>query len=263
MSKQSCPTVETNQVMTATAMRHDATTSEKKLITVALADMCAVDMRPFYIVKGRGFRNYTQTVLNIGVNSKVGMLVKNILPDPTTISRNVQKRSNAGRKILTAALKTHQAEVVRIGNTTDIWTDDIDKNEIAKTLKQENVTRWKSAFRCMISVDEALSELTEILRARGRGMVFKVCKIDHELLKEFIAFLVLFQEATLALEMFVEPTLHRVLYFWQNLLKHCQVVAADITTKEKDDTIITLKKYSPAFIAFKPKFAELIGKKFI
>ncbi|OAE24427.1 hypothetical protein AXG93_4530s1290 [Marchantia polymorpha subsp. ruderalis] len=89
MSKHSCPPAETNQVMTATATRRDATTSEKKLITVALADMCAVDMRPFYIVKGTGFRNYTQTVLNIGVNSKVGMLVDNILPDPTTESRNV------------------------------------------------------------------------------------------------------------------------------------------------------------------------------
>ncbi|BBN02288.1 hypothetical protein Mp_2g14090 [Marchantia polymorpha subsp. ruderalis] len=390
MSKHSCPPAETNQVMTATATRRDATTSEKKLITVALADMCAVDMRPFYIVKGTGFRNYTQTVLNIGVNSKVGMLVDNILPDPTTISRNVQMRSNAGREILTAALKAHLAEGIQIGSTTDIWTDDINKvsflsvtvhfiddeftlhhrtlacspfpgphhgcdvlekyegvlrkfginrydqvtvvtdrgsnmhsadgipslygwipccdhiistiltttrelewlkfyhlalelfdtidqvkalvtyvkqanlqDEIAETLKQENATRWNSALRCMISVDEALPELTEILRARGRGLVSKVNKIDHELLKEFIAFLVPFQEATLALEMFAEPTIHRVLYFRQNLLKHCQVVAADITTKEKDGTITTLKKDSPAFIALKPKFAELIREKFI
>ncbi|OAE25920.1 hypothetical protein AXG93_949s1110 [Marchantia polymorpha subsp. ruderalis] len=119
--------METNQVMTATATRRDATTSEKKLISVALADMCAVDMRPFYIVKGTGFRNYTQTVLNIGLNSKVGMLVDNILPDPTTINGNVQMRSNAGREILTAALKAHLAQGIRIGNTTDIWIDDINK----------------------------------------------------------------------------------------------------------------------------------------
>ncbi|OAE22810.1 hypothetical protein AXG93_496s1050 [Marchantia polymorpha subsp. ruderalis] len=137
------------------------------------------------------------------------------------------------------------------------------QDEIAKTLKQENVTRWNSALRCMISVDEALPELTKILRARGRRLVSKVTKIDHELLKEFIAFLVPFQEAILALEMFEEPTLHRVLYFWQNLLKHCQVVEADITIKEKDGTITTLKKYSPAFIALKPKFVELIREKFI
>lgn len=110
MSKHSCTPAKTNQVMTATATRRDATTSKKKLITVALADMCAVDMRPFYIVKCIGFMNYTQTVLNIGVNSKVGMLVDNILPDPTTISRNVQMRSIAGREILTAALKSHLAE---------------------------------------------------------------------------------------------------------------------------------------------------------
>ncbi|BBN12813.1 hypothetical protein Mp_5g23090 [Marchantia polymorpha subsp. ruderalis] len=255
MSKHSCPPAEINQVMTATATRRDATTSEKKLITVALADMCAVDMRPFYIVKGTGFRNYTQTVLNIGLNSKVGMLVDNILPDPTTITRNVQMRSNAGREILTATLKVKAlVTYVKQANLQD---------EIAKTLKQENATRWNSALRCMISVDKALPELTEILRARGRGLISKVNKIDHELLKEFIAFLVPFQEAILALEMFAEPMIHHVLYFWQNLLKHCQVVAADITTKEKDGTITTLKKDSPAFIALKPKFAELIREKFI
>ncbi|BBN07431.1 hypothetical protein Mp_4g03790 [Marchantia polymorpha subsp. ruderalis] len=277
MSKHSYPPAETNQVMTATATRRDATTSEKKLISVALADMCAVDMRPFYIVKGTGFRNYTQTVLNIGLNSKVGMLVDNILPDPTTINGNVQMRSNAGREILTAALKAHLAQGIRIGNTTDIWIDDINKvkalvtyvkqanlqDEIAKTLKQENATRWNFALCCMISVDKTLPELTKILHARGRGLVSKVSKIDHELLKELIAFLVPFQEATLALEMFAEPTIHRELYFRQNLLKHCQVVAADITTKEKDGTITTLKKDSSAFIALKPKFAELIREKFI
>ncbi|BBN19838.1 hypothetical protein Mp_8g14090 [Marchantia polymorpha subsp. ruderalis] len=353
--------------------RADATTSEKKLITVALADMRAVDMRPFYIVKGTGFKNYTQTVLNIGVNSKVGMLVDNILPDPTTISKNVRMRSNAGREILIAALKSHLAEGIWIGDTTDISTDDINKvsflsvtvhfindkftrhhrtlacslfpgphhgsevivvrdrgsnmhsadgipslygwipccdhiistilttimdkrirmvegkksaplyelyhlalelfetidqvkalvtyvkqanlqDEIAKTLKQENATRWNPAPLCMINVDEGLPELTETLRARGRGLVSKVSKIDHELLKEFIAFLVHFQETFLALEMFVEPTIHRVLD---------RVVAADITTKEKDGTITTLKKDSPAVIALKPKFAKLIREKFI
>ncbi|OAE28013.1 hypothetical protein AXG93_2646s1150 [Marchantia polymorpha subsp. ruderalis] len=190
--------------------------------------MRAVDMRPFYIVKGTGFKNYTQTVLNIGVNSKVGMLVDNILPDPTTISKNVRMRSNAGREILIAALKSHLAEGIWIGDTTDISTDDINKvkalvtyvkqanlqDEIAKTLKQENATRWNPAPLCMINVDEGLPELTETLRARGRGLVSKV-------------------------------------------------VAADITTKEKDGTITTLKKDSPAFIALKPKFAELIREKFI
>ncbi|PTQ37542.1 hypothetical protein MARPO_0056s0021, partial [Marchantia polymorpha] len=365
MSKHSCTPAETNQVMTATATRRDATTSEKILITVALADMCAVDMRPFYIVKGTGFRNYTQTVLNIGVNSKM--------------------QSNAGREILIAALKAHLAEGIQIGSTTDIWTNDINKVfflsvtvhfiddeftlhhrtlacspfpgphhgsdvlekyegilqkfginkydqvtvvtdrgsnmhsadgipslygwipccdhiistiltmiidkrtrmvegkksapfyefyhlalELFDTIDQVKVlvTYVKQAnlqdeIAKTLNVDEALPELTEILRARGCGLVSKVNKIDHELLKEFIAFLVPFQEATLALEMFAEPTIHRVLYFWQNLLKHCQVGAADITTKEKDGTITTLKKDSPAFIALKPKFAELIKEKFI
>lgn len=37
----------------------------------------------------------------------------------------------------------------------------------------------------------------------------------------------------------------------------------DITTKEKDGTITTLKNDSLAFIALKPKFAKLIREKFV
>lgn len=89
MSRHSSPLAESNQGMTTMAMRRDATTIEKKLIIAVLADMCAVDMHSFHIVKGSGFKNYTQTILNIGVNSKIDMSVDNILSNPITISRNV------------------------------------------------------------------------------------------------------------------------------------------------------------------------------
>ncbi|OAE23367.1 hypothetical protein AXG93_1660s1260 [Marchantia polymorpha subsp. ruderalis] len=79
-----------NLMVLDTTTRRDAITTQKKLIIVALADLCAVDMRPFHIVKDSGFMNYTETFLNIGVNSKVNMRVDNILPYPTTIKRNVQ-----------------------------------------------------------------------------------------------------------------------------------------------------------------------------
>lgn len=80
-------------------------------------------MRPFYIVKSSGFKNYVQIVLNIGVSLKVGMRVENNLPDPTTTSEKLQALCSAGREALTAAREAHLAEGIWIGSTTDIWID--------------------------------------------------------------------------------------------------------------------------------------------
>lgn len=109
--------------MKATGTRHDATTTKKELITVALADMWAVDMHPFHTVKSSGFRNYTQTVLNFGVNLKVGMSMDKTLHVQTAIKQNAHKRSSAGRKLLATILYAHLAEWFWIGWTTDIRTE--------------------------------------------------------------------------------------------------------------------------------------------
>lgn len=128
------------------------------------------------------------------------------------------------------------------------------RDELAKTTKQENTTQWNSALCCLMSVDNALPELTEILHARDRDLVSKVTKIDYRLLKGYITFLVSFQKATLALEVFAKPTLHRVLHFSQNLLKYFHIATSDINIMEKDSTITTLLKDTSAFAASKPKF---------
>lgn len=120
-----------------------------------------------------------------------------------------------------------------------------------------------SALCCMISVDEALQELTEILRGRGRRLVFKAIEIDHELLEAFILFLVPFQKDALALEEFAEPTIHLVLYFCQNLLKRCQIIKTDSTIMEECGTISTLMNDPPPFAALEPKFAELVKQKLV
>lgn len=115
----------------------------------------------------------------------------------------------------------------------------------------------------MSSIDKTISEPTKILRARGRRLVSKVNEIDHERVKKFIYFLVPYNEARLALEVFAEPTLHSVLYFRQNLAMNFQGVKIHITTKEKDSMMTILMKDSPAFDALKQDFAELIKEKFV
>lgn len=116
------------QLLRRAAMRWDY--NWEKLFTEALADMCAVGMCPLPILKGSFFRNYAQTVLNIGVSSKVGMSIDNIPPDPTSIRRNVQIRSGAGHELMTSTQDAHMAEGIRIGSTTDNSTDDINKGSL-------------------------------------------------------------------------------------------------------------------------------------
>lgn len=400
LTKHSCPKMTTNQSLTALVTRCDPNPWEKKSITGALADMCAVDMRPFDIVKGKGFREFSQKLLNIGVNSKRGISIDKLFPAPITVSRNIERRSKSGRDVLTAVLVQHLDDGIGIGSTTDIWTDDVNKvsflsvtaqfidkefvlhnrtlacqpfpmphkgpdvlekyqevlssfklhhpdlvtvvtdrgsnmhsrdsipsvfywepccdhiigtilttvinkrtrtvdgkksapfyefeekapelftlidivkalvtyvkqaaleKDLETTVKQEVVTRWNSLLRCLKSVEKVLDELIELLRSRGRGLASKATLIDRDLLKELITFLEPFQEATLALEVFKQPTLHRVLYFRQSLLTHCEVVREDIAVKNKDGTVTILRQDSPSIASLKPKFRELIEEKF-
>ena len=84
------------------------------------------------------------------------------------------------------------------------------QSKLTKTLKQENVTRWNSLLRCLHSVQDMLGEVVVLMTERNK--LHKVANIDKDLLKELITFLEEFQKATLALEKFKEPTLHRVIY---------------------------------------------------
>jgi hypothetical protein len=83
------------------------------------------------------------------------------------------------------------------------------QGKLTKTLKQENVTRWNSLLRCLLSVQDMLDEVIVLMTERNK--LHKVVNIDKDLLKELITFLEEFQKATLALEKFKEPTLHLIL----------------------------------------------------
>lgn len=62
----------------------------KRLVSEALAQMCAEDMRPFEIVAGSGFEHFCQILLDIGRKSKDYISISCLLPDPTTVSRRLQ-----------------------------------------------------------------------------------------------------------------------------------------------------------------------------
>ncbi len=87
---QQASSIETNQ----TKINHffptklDLPNFVKTGVTSKLVDLCVNDLRPFHIVKGSGFIEYSQYLINIG--AKYGVIdVGSILCDDRTISRNV------------------------------------------------------------------------------------------------------------------------------------------------------------------------------
>jgi hypothetical protein len=84
------------------------------------------------------------------------------------------------------------------------------QQELSKTLKQENITRWGSQFRMLSSVQEMFDEVTEMLTTRQRLSYLQ--SIDRSLLDELVRFLAHFQESILKLECWKKPTLHLVAF---------------------------------------------------
>jgi hAT family C-terminal dimerisation region len=76
------------------------------------------------------------------------------------------------------------------------------------------------------------------------------------LLSEFITFLRDFELATLALEKFKEPTLHRVVYWRHRLLSHLEVVYEDVVEGEKVVTVADSTEIADIKILLLPIFQE-------
>ncbi|CAF0981740.1 unnamed protein product [Rotaria sordida] len=103
----------------------NVTVDDKRSITVACAKFCSFDMRPFSIVKGQGFTNLCQNLINIGYQygtTKSGPpSASSVLPDPTNVSRTVSQISEEYREQLKNILKVDLQGVKLIGISTDYW----------------------------------------------------------------------------------------------------------------------------------------------
>lgn len=104
------------------------TTKEKEIkkeikdsVTKACVTLCSKDVRPFDIVSGSGFINFAQTLLQIGAT--YGNLdAKNLLPHPTTVSRNTEKEMERVRNELISKVQL-LIDSRSCSATTDMWTD--------------------------------------------------------------------------------------------------------------------------------------------
>ena len=107
------------------------------------------------------------------------------------------------------------------------------QDRLTTTLKQENSTRWGSLLRCLKSVHKSFDDVTSICQSRRRSGLTEC--IDTELLAEVIKLLEPFQQATLALETFESPTLHKALYWYTKLRGHLKANIDD------SDVVATLR----------------------
>src|SRR5688572_25773163 len=79
-------------------------TTAKDMVTKKIINLVCKDLRPFEIIVGQGFREFSQEMIDI--SSKYGSLqVDNLFPHPTTISRNIIKNADSLKKKIAENLK--------------------------------------------------------------------------------------------------------------------------------------------------------------
>ena len=125
LRRHRCCNLDNQSKITSFLQKNEAPANVKELIKKKSINFVCCDLRPFEIVSGKGFQEFAQELVNIG--SVYGPLsIDELLPNPTTISRNIVKmaesiKSNLGTKLIEIFKKIGGAF------TTDCWTDDYRK----------------------------------------------------------------------------------------------------------------------------------------
>jgi hypothetical protein len=101
-------------------------------------------------------------------------------------------------------------------------------------------------------------ELVPLLQMKDK--LSKLNDISRALLKELIAFLAPFQQATLAFEKFKHPTLHKVVWWCHVILGHLRLVLSDVVD---EDGNVTTAKDSDSIKAIKGIMLPLLYSKFV
>ncbi|OAE22026.1 hypothetical protein AXG93_3719s1050 [Marchantia polymorpha subsp. ruderalis] len=128
MSNHKCLQVERSDsgAMKLFATKGVPTTHDKKM-TLAYANFCAVDLRPFQSIAGLGLKGLVQTTLDISVASNKRLMVDDLLCQPVTTRRNIETCAMKGHVIVANRLQEHIDTDVFMAITLDLWTDNIKK----------------------------------------------------------------------------------------------------------------------------------------
>lgn len=104
------------------------TTKDREKVTNACVKMCAQDFRPFNSVGCDGFVNLVQQCMDIASKSHGHMLARDLLPSPSTVSRNVETVKDLVVNSLSETFYQHSnKEGIGLAFTTDMYTENFTK----------------------------------------------------------------------------------------------------------------------------------------
>jgi hypothetical protein len=125
LKRHKCPSDEKQQKITSFWGKKGIPAAAKEATTKKIINLVCKDLRPFEIILGKGFKEFSQEMINIGATYG-NLSVDELFPHPTTISRNVIKNADSAKTALALKLK-NVFQFVGGAFTTDMWTDDYRK----------------------------------------------------------------------------------------------------------------------------------------
>ena len=98
----------------------------KQGVTGKCVSFCAMDIRPFNIVEGEGFKLLAQELIDVGATyGKVPASA--VIPCANTVTNHCKTSAGEKREAFTTQIKAHLKNGGTVGMTTDMWTDDYRK----------------------------------------------------------------------------------------------------------------------------------------
>jgi len=157
--------------------KHIVTKQEKETMTIAAADYCAIDMRPFESLSRLGLKALIQIALDIRSSNTGRVTIDELFTNPTTVNCNVNSRARNSREKLTLVLKKHFDSGLSVACTLDLWMDTVKKNSyMSITIHYINEMFNLYARTLHVKPIEEASHTTEmVLEEFSKGLaVFKV-----------------------------------------------------------------------------------------
>lgn len=155
------------------------TTDMKTTFRDACVQMCTGDIRPFNIVQGNHFQSLIQTAIDLGAQH--GRIeAKNLIPDPTTISRNVEKTAKEIRLGLSEKLR-EAIKNRRCAMTTDMWSEDFTETKYLTVTCHDFDDDWALNSQVLFTAkfpeeSETAENIKKLLLAEFRKL--RVCDED-------------------------------------------------------------------------------------
>lgn len=153
-----------NKLITSSIEQYLSKGTELKVPHRDDKDFVCNDIRPFDAVHGEGFFALAQGLIDVG--AQAGRVdVKQLLPDPTTVSRGVNKYAEEIRQKRIPELKM-QLEGSNGAVTLDMWTDDYRKTSyLCVTLHYIN-NKWELIERvlCTSEWDSSLRKTADNIK---------------------------------------------------------------------------------------------------